>query len=287
MPIITGATTVAPPPPPSVVAEPLRYQWVGSDGVGWDLTDLSGSVHKLRGATGLGFAPVTHWYADNPARPGSTHLGSHDDRGELFLPLEVVAADSALFLAAKDAFGRGLSPTAPGRLTVIRPDDVARYADCWYRDGFDAPVVVDPAMMHWQRYGVTWDRPDPYWSGPDVVAGPFNTTGHTVDNLGDVPVGFMWTVTGPATGFSVTVGSARITMAGVNLLAGQSITADLRGDPYPIVDQSGADRYAGIVEFEFADIPPGLGIPFNLTASGVGAGFGASLRFTPKYRYAF
>lgn len=312
--IVTTADVVVEPPETTPTREvaPLSYLWQGWDGSQWWLTDLGSKVVKVRGATGLGFAPVAHWYSDSPAVPGSSYGGSRVERARLFLPLEVWGDSSTDFLANHRAFAKTLDETKTSRLYVYTPDGKARYAECRYAEGMDAPVDIDPVAACRVRYGITWDRDDPYWLGETVTSSYRSGTGSTffgapgagyvvnvsssniletgtVDNPGDVPSSARWVVTGPVTSFSVGVAGATLAMT-PNLLAGESITADMSphgDDPLSIRDQDGNDRYADVTDLQFGDIPTGTDIPLTMSATGNADGFGIELEFTTRYRSAW
>lgn len=293
---------------------PLSYQWEAWTGDSWNLVDPAGKVLKIKGSTGFGFAPVTHWYDDAPGIPGSAWAGTRDERGSLFLPLEVYGDDSADFLIQHRAFVRSLHPRQTGILRVTTPDGRTRYARCRYADGLDAAVDIDPVAACRVRYGITWNRDDPYWLGETVTATFTNEVAPTffaapgsgvviniassnvmdaaeVTNPGDEPVFPRWTVTGPCATFTVGVGrgtsATGLTMT-PNLAAGESLIIDMDPRALTILDETGTDLgLSAASDVSFDPIPAGDDIPLNVSATGTSAAFSITLEFTAAYRSAW
>lgn len=316
MPIVTGIVDVVDPRPvtdgPSRDVAPLRHIWTGYDGTVFDLTDHGrAKVFKRRGARGFGPGPVTHWWSDAADLPGSDWTGEHDDRGDLFVPLTITGDDTADYLEARRSFARTLDPRQTGLYAVSTPDGGVRYAVCRYSEGFDPVIDLDPAASCIENLGITWARADPYWFGSTVtadyvadVAGAtfFSPPGSgsvvtisasnvlssgAVTNQGDLDAEPLWVIRGPVQSFAVGVAAGTLKMA-PNLLAGQSITADLRAaSNYAITDQDGADRYNDVTDVVFETIPVGENIPLVMSAVGTGAGFGIHLEFATRYRSAW
>lgn len=283
----------------------LTYTWVGWTGRSWALTDPAGPVSKLRGATGFGFADETHYWFDALGVPGSSWEGSRTERGHLFLPMVVRGSDSADFLVQEREFLKTLDPKEVGTMIVTTPDQQARWSRCRYVSGADAPVDVDPVASCAVRYGIGWDRAEPYWHGEDQVATyivdtplPFfappgqvppavlnissadNIETGTITNPGNVESDPRWRVTGPCTAFAVGVAGAKLSMT-VTLTADQSISIDMNPDQLTILDNTGADRWKDLTDVDFAAIPPGFEVPLSMSLTGTGS---IELSFPTNYR---
>jgi len=286
---------------PQVAVEALSWTWTAPWlNRSWNLTDLSSPVLKLRGATGTGQADPTHWWSEAPTIDGSQWEGARIGRGQVFLPLEVHAADSATFLVEHEAFMQSLKPRQQGVLRVSRPDGQWREIGCRYESGADLAIELDPVKSHRAVYGITWATPDPYWSGAPVSVtfvqpvattffpGPPFTIGAgsslnsaTVTNPGDEDAYPVWRITGPFTSFTVGVGAAVVSMTRT-VTAGGWIEIDMTPRALTIVDNAGVDRWDDVTAVEFAPIPPGE-VDLVTTMVGSFAGSAASLTFTPRY----
>lgn len=295
MPIIV-ATAAPPPPPPAATHFPVTHVWVGADGSTWNLSDPSKKAYKVRGATGFGAPPVTHWWSSPNRLPGSIWQGSHDDRPDLFVPVEVWGTTSADFVAQNRAFSSSLSPTDTGTYWCYTPDGAARWSEARYSEGLESPIELDPVAQARVRYGLTLDRDDPYWKGATTTVTysgtsiPLNTTGtRTVVNAGDVPVWPKWTLNGPWTTATVGVGSDLIVVAGsIAVGQGRIVDTDPRHDDDPaVVSLAGVDRWQDVTSRVFAPIPPGQAVSVTIGMNGRTTASSIVLEYTPAYRQAW
>lgn len=284
---------------------PLRWRWLAPWlDRGWDLTDLTSPVLKLRGATGTGQVDPEHRWAQAAQLDGADWGGMRIGIGEATLPLQVRGVDSADFLAHHDLFMASLDPERVGVLEVQRPDGQTRRQLCRYESGGDAPIVLDPVMQHRVRYDITWALADPYWTGDPIVArfnfelpppffpGPPFVLGSSsslnraqVTNPGDVAAHATVRVNGPFTGFEIGIGTSRVTY-GRRAVAGEWVEIDLRPRRLTVLDQAGVDRWDDVTDFAAPALPPGTS-DLVTTVNGAGPGSGVVVSFTPRYRRAF
>lgn len=279
----------------------LSWRWLAPWlDLGWDLTDLTSPVLKLRGATGTGQVDPEHRWSEAAQLDGADWEDAHVGIGEVTLPLQVRGHDSADFLVQHDLFARSMDPKREGILQVRRPDGQWRQQLCRYAAGFDAPIVLDPVMQHRARYDITWATADPYWTGEPVITpfeyddappffpGPPFTLAPSVSldraevvNPGDVPSHAVVRVNGPFSGFSVGVGAARVAVTRT-AAAGEWVEVDMRPRRLTVVDQSGVDRWDDVDDFAAPPIPPGTS---ELTTTVLGSSPGSSVvvSFTPRY----
>lgn len=316
--IVTTTTLVLPvEDAPTVIVGPPRavgtlgYRWIGDTGETWDLVDPGGKVSKLKGSTGWGPAEETHFWSDAPSIPGSTHNGSRTGRGRLFLPLLVRGTDSADYLAEKRRFFATLAPDRLGTMVVTTPDAVTRFAHCRCDDRTDDPVNIDPVATIRSKHGIGWAIAEPWWHGEQVsavfkpdtplpffappgqtppavinIASASSLETGTVDNPGEVGSYPRWRVTAGATGltgFQVGVADAIVEMA-IALTPGRWVEIDMDPRNLTILDDTGADRSANLVDRTFAAIPTGTAIPLTMGITGTGQ---IELTFPTNYREAW
>ena len=270
----------------------------------WTLTDLASPVVKLRGAMGIGKAVPVHRWSESPVLDGSTWEGVRVERGEVFVPVMVQAADSQAFGAEHSAFMSALDRRREATLRLSRPNGSWRELAVRYAGGADSSIDLDPMASCLARYGVTWVAPDPFWRGEPVSAYfPYVTTpalfpgppwvlapnrtlsNATIVNPGDEDSYPTWRVDGPFTSFTVGIGAAVVSLTRT-LTAGQWIDVDMTPGVLTIRDHNGVDRWDDVTAVEFAPIPPGTS---SLVTSvvGSGAGSGVTLTFTPRYSTAW
>lgn len=281
----------------------LGVMLTGVDGSTWDLYD--GPVRLLSGATGFGSARPEHRWKTSPAIDGSTWGGARTPHRELTLPVYIHTPSSLEWRDVDAAFFDAIDPAGECTLTVVTPEGRWREIDVRYDDGGDAQLDVDPLLLRYATYALSFVAADPYWHGQSIVRqfmtgeirdlfpgppfdiNPSNIIGlATVTNPGDVDAWPVWTVDGPFSAFTIGLGDATVEWEG-SVTAGQSIVIDMHPRMLTIRDGSGGDRWDGTTKVEFAAIPPGDDVDLGLSLTGATAETRISLQFTPRYRRAW
>lgn len=311
--IVRPGPATPPPTDPFLVAwdvetQPLSWRWTSWTGESWELTNRTSPVIKLRGALGLGPVDPEHWYSEAPTMDGSSWDGYRVGKGQLFVPVRVKGTDSQDFIEKNASFLRSLAAGKEGVMRITRPNGEWREARCRYASGADQAMNLDPVKQCEATYPITWDRANPYWSGPRVkmVFGsgadvpffpgpPFHINpGRTIaaarfTNPGTEGASALWRIHGPFTGFSVGVGEgdeAAVVSLELTKLAGQWVQIDMAPDKRTIVDASGNDWWLAATTADFADIPPGDDLPLTIVVPGSGDETSVELSFEPQYSSA-
>ena len=278
--------------------------WNGVDE--WTLTERTSPVFVLRGATGTRGAPVEQAYAETQ-RDGAPWEGVRVAKGQLGLQIRLDAPDWEAMRDLTHRFEESLEPDKVSTLRMVTPDGKWRDLSCRYVDGLDYPIELDPLASRTATYSLTWDTPDPFWLGEEVVTEfPFGdavrpnfpappmqinssqTFGSaTVTNPGrGIGSPAVWRIDGPFAGFSVGVGGALISAPNLTKAKGQWVDIDATPGVKTVTDESGADLWLSLTSRAGmgAEIPPGVDVPVDITATGVGPGFNVRLAFRPRYR---
>lgn len=174
MPVIYGSVE-APPAPPVELWPGMRVTWQGWDGSLWELSDpATGVVLAAAGVEGLGTPPTIKHVGVSPAVHGSWLRGWIAEPRSVFWPVHVFGDSSAEWVDRDSAFWASMHPGKYGVWTVTQTGSgAARSLDCRFVDDGQASYPVDPSSVGWASYGVTLTADDPFWYGPDVVAGPW------------------------------------------------------------------------------------------------------------------
>lgn len=125
-------------------------------------------ILHMYGSTGLGLAPVSFASSDRLTGDGSVVRGTRYGTRDVFIPLRIEAESmGALSLLRRDLN----SLLAPHRGMVdVRIEDPATGTDRMIRgylkDGLDGDFGTE-YNGHWQKLGLTFECPDPWWLGPE------------------------------------------------------------------------------------------------------------------------
>lgn len=206
-------------------------------------TGLDPILH-MHGSTGLGIPPVE---TAKSARLGGD--GSHvrnvrfGDR-EVYIPLRMEAESTAELSLLRRRLNRLVAPIPGdplGSLVDVTIDDRAtgtvRTIQGIYTDGLDGDFGSD-YHGYWQKLGLTFDCPDPWWLGPErlrtlqvapgtkpflsqtvpffpVVLAPSNVVGAwDIEIRGDGEVWPSWEVVGPGRDLVIESGDKRLSILG-------------------------------------------------------------------------
>jgi hypothetical protein len=280
--------------------------WTGWDGSVWDLCGGEGGVAMLAGVRGLNLPPSTQWRSQSPAVSGARFRGLVHDARECFWPVKVWNdAGSQAWVEHDRAFWATLNPAKTGVWSVTLPDGSKRSLTLRLSGDGDPSFSLDPTLVGWATYGLTFLADDPFWAGEEVSRSwkaatpsdffnggakapsfnisPGSTLGSaTLSNPGDVETHVTWLAYGPFD--SVTVGvDGRTVEAPISAAEGQVLEIDTN----PAVQAAfldGVDVTAQLTKADFATLPPGEDVTLSLSMTGAGW---VEAKFTPKYLRAW
>lgn len=285
----------------------MSMYWTGYDGVEWDLTTGNDGVCMLPGLRGLTMPAIVHHKSTTASVPGARWRGLSTTEREVFWPIQIYHnAGSAEWVARDRAFWATLQPQRTGTWTVVAPDGSRRNLTLRFRDDGTQAFTSDPTMDGWVNYGITLDAEQPYWEASAPVsrtwkAGvptPFFTAGTagtvvtvssgmeassaTISNTGDVEAYPVWTLKGPLSAATLSIGTRSISI-GFNIPTGSTLVIDTSpGELTAVMD--GVDKIKGLASSDFAPVPVGTNLPITLTTVGAGT---VSMTFTPLYYRAW
>lgn len=197
------------------------------------------TVLHLHGSRGLGLAPWSVAKSDRIGGDGSVVRGGRYGDREVFLPVHLSAATVGELTARRRDLYRLLAPHL-GPVTVHVHDPVTgtdRSIEGLLKEGLEGDFGEGFTGVN-QAIGLSFDCPDPWWSGPDqtvsfrvnpgtkpflstsvqffpvvlaqsVVAGQFEVTVE-----GDGPVQPVWEVSGPGTDLVISNGTDVLEVGG-------------------------------------------------------------------------
>lgn len=304
-----GTTTEVLTPTSQQIQASYLVTLIGADGTEWNLND--GPVQLRPGVKLFGTPPITNWTRSAPRVPGSRWTGLHVEEKDVVLPVMLLGDDWADYRASDQAFFRALEPGGEITLVVTSPDAVSRTLTCYFVSDGDAEDDIDPLVFARKAYSLAFIAPTPFWAGPVVSTSvtfsdpipfplpnplpagvPFGTVlwlnqagssaRTTINNPGDVPAWTRSTVVGPATSFSVGVGSSLVTATGLPI-AGDVIEIDSAPGKKSIVDGDGVRQYAAMDTVQFAPVPRGEDVPIVATMRGIGDESRIDVELTPLY----
>jgi hypothetical protein len=284
------------------------FQWTDVNDVVWD---LDGGLVALRpGVMGLGLPGTDQYLRSSAALDGQRLVGSRTRARRVFWPVSIRGTDEAEWLATSRAFFAGLSTDKTGTFEVTANDGQVRTIALRLQSQDEQEFDDAPGLFPFEVVGIDLVADDPFWRGPEVSktfqtaedsvpffeTGPthvFNlmssstTASATVTNSGEVDSWPLWTVTGPATEFSIGVDGSVI--SGVIIVPdGQYLLIDT--DPTVQVARLHDGASSAVVPFSsftsivFARIPQGESVPLEIVLKGSGS---VNISFEPGFRRAF
>jgi hypothetical protein len=284
------------------------FEWTGVNGVVWDLG--GGPVSLAPGIMGLGLPGTDQYVRSSSALDGQRLTGSRTQPRRVFWPLAIRGANAAEWLTTSRAFFAGLSTDRTGTFKVTANDGQVRSIPLRLLSQDEQVFDSDPDLFAREVVGVDLVADDPFWRGPQVlqtfqtaqVAAQFfetagthvlnlmsssTTASATVSNPGEVDAWPLWTITGPASSFTIGVGSTVIS-ATMSLLVGESVQVST--DPTVQVARKFVGGVSTVLPFsaftsiQFARVPSGESVPLTVEIQGAGS---VSVQFDPGFRRAF
>lgn len=211
------------------------------------ISDRGAGVEVGAGMTGLGLPSVdVQWFES--AADGALFRNSRAQPRDMDLPLNVWA-DNRTDLKAKV---REIAAVLDGQMTLRIYDGVNTWrTDVIRAGGGDYTYGTETDGLNQWSSIVTLRAGDPYWyfdTAPvtalnvSVPIAQFANKANTISVQGSAPVKPVWTVKGPATGFSLTNADGDNIFWTGDLLGSDTITIDTAKGT--CVDQNGVNRYS-------------------------------------------
>ena len=254
----------------------------------------------LYGSTGLGLAPVSIKSSERLSGDGSIVRGVRYGARDVYIPLLLSGTELSVAEARRD-LTRLLAPHL-GPVEVRVQDPVTgsdRMIRGYLREGLEGDYGTDFGRS-WQRLGLTFECPDPWWLGPerttelriDPGSKPFISAVESffpallaqssvlgqfsVDISGDGPVWPSWEVVGPGSDLVIGRGPDLIEISGEFGAGSVTLIDTASGRIVP-------DRWADTsLRSRLFSLEPG---PHDLTVTMVGASTDTLVRLTYQERF--
>lgn len=236
------------------------------------------------GLEGIGLPDIEPQWLTG-AGDGSLYRGARVMPRTLTMPILLAGDTVDDLLAQLDDLSTVLSPeNAPARLTMtLDPDGSGE--ESWWLDviragGGDFSMGETTDGETYAFTTVELIAGDPYWTAVDAVTiNPVTLGTEPITNPGTAPAWPVFTITGPATGFTLAHSGRSLTWAGT-LASAATITVDARDGT--VSDGTGANRFGGLSAApRFWSIPPGTKSA-TIAMTGTGAGSKVAVTFYPR-----
>lgn len=238
--------------------------WIDADGasitlaVAWDVQ-------------GRGLPPARFETEQVPEQPGERLRAVRHQAREFVLPVWIDGSTESLMWQAVRSLGARMDPTrGDGRIRVTTAVGDQREITCRVQGGFElAERLGEMSGPLVQKAVVSFRASDPYWydtsdtivtyqlSGSVATFFPFFPlrlassevfADDTINNLGDVDTWPVWTITGPGSAITLrnlTTGKL-LTLTGVTLGAGETVTIDTRPGQKAVYRNDGTNLYGSL-----------------------------------------
>lgn len=306
MPIIVP--TPPPPPTPVVTYGPRTTpEFVFAGGGDVLPAQMSEGLIVLPGVEGLDTPPVT-LTQDEPAMwDGSLHRHVRYRPRQVFLPMQLVAADTATMRAAIRRLAVITDPKrGPTTVTVAHHDGATRSVDGYLASPFGAALDAREGVR-WRKFGLAFTCPDPYFAGNtetitfrfdggiDPFLGPVFLPLHlsnsqvlgdvTIHNAADAESWPVWTLTGPTDAVEISSNGLSWTLPD-GIADGETVIVDCRRGVQTVTDATGAawDRLGPLSNLWA--LPPGDN-EVGLTMTGAEAGATVTVAWQQRWLTAW
>lgn len=241
------------------------------------LTDSIAGLMRQPGGGGWGMAPVVNAWFEG-AGSGARHRGTRRVQRELTFPMYAFGGsrqdiEDTLRILAQSVHD-------PFRVFVDFHDGRSYWIDAVYDSGAEGLYSDNPT--DYNSLTLVVKCPDPYWTsvaGQSFVVAPTPANAPflprwaelnlgsavalgtvTVNNIGDVASQPKWTVHGPGTNLSITLGGRGFTL-NRTLTDTETVTIEFTGGGWSVKDQLGANLYASLAAAPyFIEFPPGMSV---------------------------
>lgn len=236
------------------------------------------------GLAGIGLPDVEPQWLTG-AGDGSVYRGARVMPRALTMPVLLAGDTAADLLGQLDDLSTVLSPeNAPARLTMTL-DPGGAGEESWWLDviragGGDFAMGETTDGETYAFTTVDLVAGDPYWTATTATTvDPVTLGTSAISNTGTAPAWPVFTIDGPATGFTLAQGGRSLTWAGT-LGTGETITVD--AEDGTVSDGTGANRFGGLSAApKFWTVPPGSNSAV-ITMTGTGAGSQVAVTFYPR-----
>ncbi len=289
----------------------IGVQWTGADNTVWDLINGPVSLAQI-GVQAFGEPEYIRQVTQSAGRDGQRRSGlrSRAKARSGFLPVNILGTSATDWYHLSAGWWASWSPDTPGELMVTMPNGSFRTLECYFDNDNTYAPITDPTLTFTESVGTSFIADDPWWKGATVTAAfttvtgtvdffnagsapPFNLaagnllSGVQLNNPGDLEAWPVYTLTGPATAFSVSI-NGHVVSGSININTGETLVLDT--DPSSQVaflygsDGSTTNVTPQLTNVDFGFIPTGTTVPTNVTVTGTGL---LSIAFQPRYRRAW
>lgn len=215
------------------------------------LTGQDGA-QAVAGITGFGLPPVSVLWSEGVG-DGARYRGRRVLPRDIDLPLTFTSASRA----ALKAFIRDLSIVLSGEAILrVTEGSASRSVKVVRTGGGDVVQGEDSDGRTWLKTVVTLRAGSPFWESSETVQADFSFDSTvSTTNPGTADAAPVWTITGPALGFTLRRGDDAIRFLEF-IGKGKKVVVDTRD--YTVRDETGTSRYTGLGEApRFFHLPPG------------------------------
>jgi len=250
---------------------------VGANGQSVTLLDSPDELMRRPGGSGWGMVPVINSWFEGAA-DGARLRGTRRVQRELVIPISAFGMSRA----AVELLLRRLAGTIrePFKVFMDYDDGRSYYIDAVYEAGASGQYGNNPTRQ--ADMPIVLKCPDPYWTSvqfqsltvkpalgdpllPELaelhVSSSVAQGQVVVNNVGDVASRPTWTITGPGSGLSITIGGRGLVLEDYSIPVGGVVTIKFEDGGWTIKDQNGANLYTALGPAPwFLEFPPGTSI---------------------------
>ncbi|AUG84813.1 minor tail protein [Microbacterium phage Dismas] len=252
-------------------------RFVGANGTSVTLLDTADGLMRRPGGSGWGMAPVVNSWFEG-AGDGARLRGTRRVQRELVVPVSAFGTDRQ----GVENLIRQLAGAIrnPFRVFMDYADGRSYWIEAVYEAGASGTYGNNPE--HQNDLPLVFKCPDPYWTSvqfqtlevkpalglpllPELaelhVSSSVAQGQVTVENVGDVASRPTWTITGPGSGLSITIGGRGIVLPAYTIAAGTVITVKFEEGGWTIKNQLGQSLYTQLGPAPwFPEFPPGTSV---------------------------
>lgn len=250
---------------------------VGANGQSVTLLDTPEQLMRMPGGAGWGMVPVANSWFEG-AGDGARLRGTRRLQRELVIPISAFGASRA----EVEVLLRQIAGTIrePFKVYMDYADGRSYWIEAVYEAGASGQYGANPERR--ADLPIVLKCPDPYWTSvqfqtltvkpalgnpflpelAELQVGSSVAQGQvTVNNVGDVSSRPTWTITGPGTALSMTIGGRGLVLPTYTLTAGTIVTVKYEDGGWTIKNQLGANLYTQLGPAPwFLEFPPGTSV---------------------------
>jgi phage-related protein len=250
---------------------------VGANGQSVTLLDTPDELMRQPGGSGWGMAPVVNSWFEG-AGDGARLRGTRRVQRELVIPISAFGMNRD----EVEVQLRRLAGTIrnPFQVFMDYADGRSYYIGAVYEAGASGLYGNNPTRRN--DLPIVLKCPDPYWTSvqfqtlsvkpalgnpflpelAELQVGSSVAQGQvTVNNVGDVSSRPTWTITGPGTGLSLTIGGRGLILPTYTITAGTTVKIEYKDGGWTIKNHLGANLYTQLGPAPwFLEFPPGTSV---------------------------